>query len=158
VNCAQRITLWLVLAILLPVYLLLVLILLPAIGLPYVYRSLTIRWRLRRAWRAGQWILLSYTQSAVWAPYLENEVIPRLGDACVAIDRSRPDWKARHPAEARAIAHWGGYYEHNPLVVLFPRWRPARRIRLYHAFRDSKHGKPGALQVQLDRLYGLVGR
>ena len=53
------------------------------------------------------------------APYLENEVLPRLGDACVAIDRSRPDWKARHLAEARAIAHWGGY-EHNPWSCSFP--------------------------------------
>ena len=55
----------------------------------------TIRWKLRRARPTGKWILLSCTQSAVWAPYLESEVIPRLGNVCIAIDRTQPDWKER---------------------------------------------------------------
>lgn len=157
-NRALRLLEWLVLALVVPPMIFLALIILPAVGLVYAYHSLTLRWRIRRTWPRGTWILLSYTQSAVWAPYLEAEVIPRLGEACIAIDRSRPDWKQRFPVEARAIAHWGGYYEHNPLVVLFPRWRPAKTVRLFHAFRDLKHGKPKALNTDLDHLFALVKR
>lgn len=145
--------------VLAPVFLLmlpLALVLLLATCLINAYQSAILRLRLRLTWPAQTWILLAYTQSDVWAPRLESEVIPRLGNACIAIDRSTPDWKQHHPNEARAIDHWGGHYEHNPLVILLPRWRPAKVVRLYKAFLDKKHGKPQALETELARLFALV--
>ena len=134
----------------------LAMVLVPASYFVYVCQSAILRLRLRYAWPAQTWILLSYTQSTVWAPTLESEIIPRLGGACITVDRSSPDWKRRRPAEARAIEHWGGYYEHNPLVILFPRWRPARTVRLYKPFKDKKRGKPKTLDAELARLFALV--
>jgi len=145
--------------LLVPVVVLIIALAIPfliAMAAVWSWRSCAIRWRLRRTWPSGTWILLSYTQSAVWAPYLESRVIPRLGAACVAIDRSQPDWKVQYPAEARAIAHWGGYREYNPLVVLFPKWQPAITLRLFAAFRDKKHGKDGPLEAEVNRLFSLV--
>jgi hypothetical protein len=145
--------------ILTPIFLLMLplgLVLLSATYLVHMCQSIVLRLRLRYAWPAQTWILLSYTQSAVWAPFLEFEIIPRLGKACMVIDRSSPDWKQRHPIEAKAIEHWGGYYEHNPLIILLPRWRPAKVVRPYKAFLDKKHGKPQALETEFARLFALV--
>ena len=153
---AKRLPGWIVLALFLPLAILIGLLILPALRLVYAYRSLTIRWKLRRAWPTGQWILLSYTQSAVWAPYLENEVIPRLGDACIAIDRTQPDWKERFPVEARAIDHWGGNRSYNPLAILIPRWGMVKTVRFFEAFRAKKHGKYGPLATEVARLSSLV--
>lgn len=133
-----------------PVYLVL--------GLRKAYLSWSIRRTLRRAWPADTWILLSYTQSPHWAPYLESHVIPRLGQACVVVDRSQSDWKHTFPGEARAIEFWGGQRAHNPLVILFPQWRRTKVVRLYDAFLDHKHGKDGALNSTVERLFLLVDK
>lgn len=145
--------------VLAPVFLLmlpLALILIPATCLVNAFQSAILRLRLRHAWPAQTWILLAYTQSDLWAPFLELEVVPRLGTGCLVIDRSRSDWKQRYPIEAKAIEHWGGYHENNPLVILFPPWRPVQIVRLYQAFRDKKHGKPKTLDAELARLFALV--
>ena len=76
----------------------------------------------------------------------------------IKFDRTQPDWKARFPVEARAIEHWGGNHENNPLVILFPRWRTVKAVRLFEAFRAKKHGKEGTLAFEVDRLLSLVER
>src|SRR5690606_33354443 len=140
--------------------LLIALILLSPILLFIAIKHFCLSWSIRRAlrhtWPPNKWILLSYTQSKVWAPYLESELIPKLGDACLAIDRSRADWKDKFPLEARAIEFWGGGRSYNPLVILFPKNGGVEIVRLYDEFQDMKHGKDKPLESKVVYLFSLV--
>ena len=126
-------------------------LLLPLIAIAWLAHTLMGMWlanRLRAAWPPHKFVLLGYTQSEVWAPFIEHSLLPQLGNAVVAIDRSKEAWKRENPREARALMFWGGRRSYNPIaIVIRKRWR-VRVFRFYEAFQQFKHGKPR----ELDRL------
>lgn len=120
----------------------------PVIAVFWVAHAMMSVWlasRLRAAWPSNKCVLLGYTQSPVWGPFIEQSLVPRLGDTVVSIDRSKETWKREHPVEARALSFWGGLRSYNPIAVVIRNpWR-VRVFRFYKAFQQFKHGKPHEL-------------
>jgi hypothetical protein len=115
-------------------------------GVAYIVRRAWLIGRLRAAWPPNKFVLLAYTQSAVWAPFIEQSLLPQLGDVVVAIDRSKENWKRSNPIEAGAVSFWGGLRAHNPIaIVICDGWR-VRVFRFYEAFQQFKHGRPHDLE------------
>lgn len=129
--------------------LLLVIILLPLI-LCYLAWSLTSSFLLYLAmwicWcRRGIRLLYIYSDSPNWQAYIESEILPRLPSASIVLNWSkRESW--RSSLATKVFCHFGGGYKYNPMAVIIKPFRRARVFRFYDAFKDLKHGKPGALQ------------
>jgi hypothetical protein len=115
-------------------------------GAGFIVRRACLIGRLRAVWPPNKFVLLAYTQSDVWAPFIEQSLLPQLGDVVVSIDRSKEDWKRSNPVEARAVSFWGGLRAHNPIaIVIRDRWR-VRVFRFYEAFQQLKHSRPHDLE------------
>ena len=121
------------------------------------------RWRerrvanqFRRRHGPGKDLLLVYTDSPHWRPYIEAHWLPRWGDRAVVLDRSRP-WSADQPEAAlwRSVA---GFREHTPLAIVVPPRGAVQVIRLFLAFRDFKHGKDQRLRAAEAELESALAR
>lgn len=91
----------------------------------------------------GRDLLIVYTDSPHWAPYIESRWLPRWHERAVVLNRSKP-WRYEQP-EARLWSALGGSLEHTPLAVVVPTKGRVRVIRFWRAFRDYKHGRPARL-------------
>ena len=111
------------------------------------------RWRLARALNdfrrahgpAGKDLLLVYTASPHWQPYIEQHWLPRWHARAVVLNRSDPGWKAR--PEASLWRRMAGPREHTPAAIVIPSVGRPRIFRFYSAFRDYKHGKRASLEA-----------
>ena len=112
--------------------------------------------RLRIAWPHGKFALLAYTESGVWAPYIEQTLLPQVGGSCVVINRSKEDWKRRFPAERRALAFWGGLSSFNPIAIVLSPWGTVRVFRLYDGFTEFKHGDRALLEKQMAEFVACI--
>jgi hypothetical protein len=122
-----------------------VLVLLVAEAVRRAYRAtLLTRFRIKYA-GLGKDLLIVYTDSPHWQPYIESRWIPRWGNRAVVLNRSRP-W-ARSQIEAKLWRTLGGIVNHTPLAVVIPRQGKAELVRFFVAFRDHKHGKPARLEA-----------
>jgi hypothetical protein len=142
-----------------PIIVLLVLAVLPIILIYYIGRLIRGLWlqsRVKLAWPKGKFVLLAYTSNRKWVPFIETQLLPRIGDACVIVDRSHAQWKERFPLEANVISHWGGYREHNPLAVVFPGAGRTRVFRMYKAFQALQRGKHQPLEEVSKQLIDTV--
>jgi hypothetical protein len=69
-------------------------VLIVAIALPFMLfyyiarlvRGLWLRSRVKFSWPRGKVVLLAYTNNRKWVPYIEEQLLPRIGDACVIVD------------------------------------------------------------------------
>ncbi len=104
----------------------------------------------------GRDILVVYSESPIWHDYIEQRILPFLGDRAVVLNWSRrKQWR---PALARAaFLHFGGGRQFNPLVVVFRPLRPTKTFRFWQPFRDFKHGRPDALRALEDQVFSLIG-
>ena len=156
---ASRIVKGACLVIAVPVIAALVVVLLPIIFLLFAGRFAGHLWyvsRLRASWPTGKFVLIAYTESELWAPYIEKTLLPQIGEHCVVVNRSREDWKRRFPAERGALSFWGGFRTYNPIaVVLRPRGR-ARVFRFYDSFRQLKRGQSSSLEAQVAELIRCI--
>jgi hypothetical protein len=116
------------------------------------------RWQLRRAASAfrnayassGKDLLIVYSASPHWQPYIDRNWIARWQDRVVVLNRSAPDWQAR--PETPLWRHLTGSSNHTPVAIIVPaRGRPSL-VRFYSAFQDFKHGKVAALHAQEQAL------
>ena len=111
------------------------------------------RWRLARAVRdfraaygsAGKDLLLVYTASPHWQPYIEQNWLSRWQARAVALNRSTPGWEAQ--PETGLWRRMAGLREHTPVAIVIPSVGRPRIFRFYKAFRDHKHGKPASLHA-----------
>jgi hypothetical protein len=140
--------------------LLIVLILLLLIGLPFylAYRFL-LRFALEVVVSAnGRRILLVYSRSPVWQEYIETNWLPLLADHAMVLNWSdRESWKQRRSFAVWVFRHWAPPEDFNPMAIVFPRFRPAKRIGFFYAFRDWKHGKNEALRDAEKQLFVNLG-
>jgi hypothetical protein len=140
--------------------LLFVLLLLLVFGLPFfvAYRLL-----LRVAFEIlaltkGRRILLVYSRSPVWEEYIEKNWLPLLAEHAMVLNWSdRATWKGRQSFAVWVFRHWAPSENFNPMAIVFPKLRPARRIGFYFAFRDWKHGKEEALKDAERQLFAYLG-
>ena len=89
--------------------------------------------------------------------YIEQNIIPRIEAKAVFLNWSnRSEWKKRKPLEAKALFHWGGSSEFNPMAIVFvPGWK-VETVRFHQAFKDYKHGKNELLKEKEEELYGYL--
>ena len=141
---------------------LIILLLLVALPLWLIYavtnriHGLRLQSRVKRTWPDNKFVLLAYTNNPKWVPFIFDRIVPRIGDACVMVDRSNAQWKEHYPLEASVINHWGGYREHNPLAVVFPHDGRPRVFRMYKAFQELQRGKPQQIEEVTKRLIDAV--
>lgn len=104
----------------------------------------------------GRDILFVYSDSPIWHDYIEQHILPDLGERAVVLNWSqRKRWR---PSLARmAFYHFGGGREFNPLAVVFRPFRRTRTFRFFQPFKDFKHGNPEALHKMESELLGLIG-
>ena len=104
----------------------------------------------------GRDILFLYSDSPVWHDYIEQHVLPQLGERAVILNWSnRRGW--RFSLAQMAVHHFGGSREFNPLAVVFRPFRRTRTFRFWQPFRDFKHGRPEALHRMENEFFRLIG-
>ena len=105
----------------------------------------------------GRYVLLVYSDSPIWRDYVQDEILPRLGDCAVVLNWSeRRQW--RQTLAVLAFHYFGGNREFNPLAVVFRPCRIARRFRFYQPFREFKQGKTEAVEKMQQELFDMVHR
>ena len=103
----------------------------------------------------GRYVLFVYSDSPIWHDYVEQQILPRLGERAVVLNWSaRSRWQRTLPV--LAFRYFGGYRSFNPMAVVFRPFRFARRFRFYEPFRDFKHGKTEAVTKMEAELYDLL--
>jgi hypothetical protein len=109
------------------------------------------RWCLR-----GRDILFVYSDSPIWHDYVEQQILPYLGERAVILNWSqRKRW--RFSLARIAFHHFGGDRQFNPLAVVFRPFGRTHTFRFLQPFRDMKHGHPDALQKMESEFFGLIG-
>ena len=104
----------------------------------------------------GRDILFVYSDSPIWHDYIEEGILPYLGERAVVLNWSRRK-RWRMSVARLAFHHFGGYRQFNPLAVVFRPFRRSRTFRFWQPFRDFKHGHPEALHKMEREFFGLVG-
>jgi hypothetical protein len=147
---------WVLLA---PFIVVVAVVLLPVVFLLFVARSFGHLWyvsRLRASWPSGKFVLIAYTESELWAPYIENVLLPQIAEHCVVVNRSRENWKRQFPAERGALSFWGGWRAYNPIAVVLRPWGRVRVFRLYEAFKQRKRRPSPSLEEMAGQLVHCV--
>jgi hypothetical protein len=104
----------------------------------------------------GRDILFVYSDSPIWHDYIEQHVLPHLGERAVVLNWSRRrGW--RFSLARAAVHHFGGWREFNPMAVVFRPFRRTRTFRFWQPFRDFKHGRPEALHRMESEFFGMIG-
>ena len=104
----------------------------------------------------GNDILFVYSDSPIWHDYVEQRILPHLGERAVVLNWSqRKRW--RLSLARMAFYHFGSYRQFNPLGVVFRPFRRTRIFRFWQPFRDFKHGNPEALHKIETEFFGLIG-
>ena len=112
-------------------------------------------WRVHAA--RGRSILFVYSESPNWQAYIEENILPRIGDRAVVLNWSRRRlWASVSPWEARFLHRFGGDREFNPLALVFCAGGTIKIVRFHQAFLDFKHGKESALRAAEAELFSLV--
>ena len=144
-----------------PVSLLLVIVVLPFLilyGVWWLIDGLWLNYRFRSRYASdGKYILFVYSESPNWQEYIEENIIPCIKTKAVLLNWSkRSEWKKRKPLEAKALLHWGGDSEFNPMAIIFVSGWKVQTIRFYQAFKDFKHGKSKLLREKEEELYAYL--
>jgi hypothetical protein len=104
----------------------------------------------------GRDVLFVYSDSPVWHDYVEQHIMPQLGERAVILNWSkRRRW--RFSLAKMAFCHFGGYGQFNPLGVVFRPFRSSKEFRFWQPFRDFKHGHPEALHRMESDFFGYIG-
>ena len=153
---AKSITKAIFVLLLAPVALVVALAALPFFCVLAVFRwadRIRVRRQLRTCWPLGKVGMLVYSQSPLWAPIIERELLPYIGSACVVVNRtSEPRWKNLFRLECRAQELWLGSVTYCPVVMLIPPRGKVLSFQLFEAFRDHKHGNDAQLKSHLGSI------
>jgi hypothetical protein len=104
----------------------------------------------------GRDILFVYSDSPIWCDYIEQRILPYLGERAVLLNWSeRRRW--RISLARLAFHHFGGQREFNPLAVVFRPFHRTRTFRFWQPFRDLNHGHPEALRQMESEFFELIG-
>ena len=134
------------------------LITLPVVALGWVVLAAKLAQRVRIEWiPTGRFGVFVYSHGREWRSYVEAEIVPRLRDRLVIVDRSAdPRWRGQAGLAGDVYAHWS--FGRGPLAVVFvPWWRP-RRFAFRPALRAYAAGDPAPVEALTARLLRLLGR
>ena len=112
-------------------------------------------------WRAhtarGRPCLFVYSESPNWQAYIEENILPRIGDRAVVLNWSeRQHWDTTSAWEARFFRRFAGDREFNPVALVFCGRGRIKAVRFHQAFLDLKHGRESALRAAEAELFSLV--
>ena len=96
---------------------------------------------------AGRRVLFVYSDSPIWKPHIEAEVLPRLPSTAAILNWSERSQWSRWNLSVWLFRFYAGNREYNPLAIVIRPWRGPKLFRFWRAFRDSKHGKVEPLRV-----------
>ena len=124
----------------------------------------SLRWNVMAAQRtfrrthsvAGRDLLLVYSASPLWQPYIEAEWLPRWGERAIVLNRSAPNWMAR--PEAELWSRMTAVGDHTPAAIVIPARGRVRVFRFFKAFRDYKHGNAAPLRALEADLEAALNR
>jgi hypothetical protein len=103
----------------------------------------------------GRYVLFVYSDSPIWHDYVEDHILPRLGEHAVVLNWShRSRW--RRTLSVLAFRYFGGHRCFNPMALVFRPFRLARHFRFYEPFQEFKHGKTEAVAKMERELYDTV--
>jgi len=123
----------------------------------FVWGAILRAWFWRAHVAQGRRVLFVYSESPNWQTYIEENILPRIGDRAVVLNWSeRQLWSSTSPWEARFFRRFSGDREFNPLALVFCSRGRIRSVRFYRAFLDFKHGKESALREAEAELFALV--
>jgi hypothetical protein len=149
-------TKWWQVAIIIPLVPLLILVLLLwvvffLISNVLLHIAVWLWWCLR-----GRDILFVYSDSPIWHDYIEERILPHLGERAVVLNWSRrKQWGVS--LGRWAFYHFGGGRPFHPSGVIFRPLRRTRTFRFLQPFRDFKHGHPEALHRMESEFFELIG-
>jgi hypothetical protein len=117
--------------------------------------GLWLNYQFRIRWSPeGKHILFVYSESRYWQEYIESNIVPSIKNKAVFLNGSkRSEWKKNMPLEAKAVSHWGGDLEFNPIAIVFASNQKVKIIHFYKAFEDFDHGKHKLLKEKEAELY-----
>ncbi|MAG94786.1 MAG: hypothetical protein CMJ48_13745 [Planctomycetaceae bacterium] len=125
----------------------------------YLYRFLLRLILEVRLLAGGRRILLVYSRSPVWQEHVESNWLPRLGEQAMILNWSdRAKWYKQWSLPVCVFHFWAPSTDFNPMAIVFPPFRRAKRISFYRAFRDCKHGNQQTLKAAEDELFAYVDR
>jgi hypothetical protein len=105
----------------------------------------------------GRDVLFVYSDSPIWHDYIEEHILPRLGERAVVLNWShRSRW--RRTLSVLAFRYFGGYRSFNPMAIVFRPFRLAQRFRFYEPFREFKHGKTEGVAKMERELYDVLDK
>jgi hypothetical protein len=112
-------------------------------------------------WRAhaarGRPGLFVYSESPNWQAYIEENILPRIGNRAVVLNWSeRQLWDTTTPWEGRFFRRFAGDREFNPVALVFSGRGHIQTIRFHQAFLDLKHGRDSALRAAEAELFSLL--
>ena len=112
-------------------------------------------------WRAhaarGRPCLFVYSESPNWKAYIEENLLPRIGNRAMVLNWSeRQLWDTTYPWEVRFFRRFAGDREFNPLALVFCGRGHIQTVRFHQAFLDLKHGRESALRAAEAELFSLV--
>ena len=104
----------------------------------------------------GKDVLFVTSDSPIWHDYIEQEILPHIDRRAVILNWSRR--RGRHNFFARSVVqHFGGWYEFNPMAVVFRPFRKTKLFRFWKPFKDFKHGKTEPLKRAEDAFFACIG-
>jgi hypothetical protein len=103
----------------------------------------------------GRRVLFVYSDSPIWHDYIEQRILPRVGNKAVLLNWSQHKrWKIT--LATLVFLHYSGYRAFNPMAIVFrPLWF-TRKLRFYQPFLDYKHGKPEKVAEMEQTLFQLL--
>ncbi len=124
----------------------------------YLLTGLSLHLAIWCCWCSrGRYALFVYSDSPIWQEYIEEHMLPRLGEHAVVLNWShRKRW--RSTLAVLAFRYFGGHREFNPMAVVFRPFHLTRRFRFYEPFRAFKHGRTEAVTKMERELCDLVDR
>ena len=126
-------------------------------ALPFAHRlGLKVRFWLRHG-RKGKRILFVYSDSSNWKDYIETNILPRIEDHAIILNRSqRREWGSRMQLETKLFNQWAGPGEFVPVAILFSLTGKVRTFRLWQLSENPKHGKEKVSKEAEQALFETV--
>lgn len=99
----------------------------------------------------GKIVLIAYSASPIWAPYIETNILPRIGHLAVVL--KWPKRKRKAYADRLEYQLSRGY---NPVAIVIPPEGVSSTVELHDAFMKYKRGHTDELRLREEELYRLV--
>lgn len=101
-------------------------------------------------------IIFVYSNSPHWKTYIEENYFPLINGRAEILNWSeRAAWNENY-WPVKAVKHWGGNRDFNPLAIVYKNFFQVKVIRFYSAFNDCKFGKTELLREAEEKFFKAI--